>query len=111
MLGKAIYSSLLTAAMTAVLASRLWAAAPVHTTIQVHNMHCASCAKKIASKLYAVPGVIGVKTSVAANTAWVTPQRQRQPSPRALWEAVEKAGFKPARIDGPAGAFTAKPAL
>jgi copper chaperone CopZ len=75
----------------------------------VDDMHCAACAKKIAAKLYGVPGVIDVVTSVPDNTATITPQRLKQPSPRALWEAVEKAGFKPLKLEGPQGTFASKP--
>ena len=84
-------------------------AATPGTVILVDNMHCSSCARKIASKLYGVPGVVAVRTNVPANTATITPQQQRQPSPRALWEAVEKAGFKPLKLQGPHGIFTSKP--
>jgi copper chaperone CopZ len=77
--------------------------------IEVDDMHCANCARKIASKLYGVPGVVAVRTSVTANTATITPQQQRQPSPKALWEAVEKAGFKPVKLQGPQGVFVSKP--
>jgi Cu+-exporting ATPase len=90
-------------------AASLRAASPATTLIEVHNMHCAACARKIAGKLYAVPGVVAVRTDVAANTATITPQQQRQPSPKAMWEAVEKAGFKPIKLEGPAGTFSSKP--
>lgn len=86
----------------------LLAASP-GTVIEVENMHCSNCARKIASKLYGVPGVVVVRTSVTANTATVTPQQQRQPSPKAMWEAVERAGFKPVKLQGPQGSFTSKP--
>jgi copper chaperone CopZ len=78
-------------------------------TIYVRDMHCANCAKRIARKLYTVPGVVKVQTDVPSATAIVTPQRDRHPSPRALWEAVEKAEFKPVKLVTPAGTFTAKP--
>jgi copper chaperone CopZ len=84
-------------------------AASPSTVIEVDNMHCANCARKIASKLFGVPGVVEVKCNVAANTATVMPQQRRQPSPKALWEAVEKAGFKPVKLVGPQGSFTNKP--
>lgn len=79
------------------------------TVIQVSDMHCANCAGKIARKLYTVPGVVQVKTNLKAHSAYVTPQRGRQPSPKALWEAVEIAGFVPVRLEGPHGLFTSKP--
>jgi copper chaperone CopZ len=84
-------------------------AASPGTVIEVHNMHCNDCARKIASKLYGVPGVVAVRTNVKANVAIITPQQQRRPSPKALWEAVEKAGFKPVKLVGPEGEFTSKP--
>ena len=109
MIGKKIQFAALAVIFAATIAGRLSAVSPEVTTIQVSNMHCANCAKKIASKLYAVPGVVAVKTNVATDTAWVTPQQQRRPSPKAMWEAVEKAGFKPIKLEGPGGTFTAKP--
>jgi copper chaperone CopZ len=94
---------------TAAVSQQLLAAPPVTTVIEVHNMHCADCARRIARKLYAVPGVVGVRTNVAANTATISPQQRKQPSPKAMWEAVEKAGFKPLRLEGPYGTFVSKP--
>lgn len=83
-------------------------AAPPATVVRVSDMHCAACAKKIARKLYAVPGVVQVKTDVKKHIATVTPEKTRQPNPLALWEAVEAAGFVPVELNGPAGKFTAK---
>ncbi|MEK6236952.1 MAG: heavy-metal-associated domain-containing protein [Planctomycetales bacterium] len=83
--------------------------AATYTTISVHNMHCGACAKKIAAKLYLVSGVLEVRADVKKNHAYVVPQKRATPSPRAMWEAVEKAGFKPVNISGPAGRFTKKP--
>ena len=79
------------------------------TAIVVKNLHCAGCAKKVVSKLYTVPGVAGVKTSLKANTAWVTPARSQSPSPKAMWEAVEAAGQQVILLSGPAGKFTELP--
>jgi Cu+-exporting ATPase len=72
-------------------------------------MHCAGCAKKIANALATVPGVAAVQTDLPTETAIVAPHEQKAPSPRALWEAVEKAGFQPVKLQGPAGTFTSKP--
>ena len=79
------------------------------TTITVEEMHCAGCAKRIGNRLYTVPGVSAVHFDVASKTLWVTPQPAQMPSPRGLWEAVEKAADRPVRLQGPAGVFTAKP--
>jgi copper chaperone CopZ len=80
-----------------------------YTTIQVDDMHCMACAKKIAAKLYAVPGVVKVHADPKKDLAFVVPQKRRAPSPRAMWEAVEASGFKPIRMSGPGGDFTSKP--
>lgn len=80
-----------------------------YTTIYVHNMHCDDCAKQIARKLYALPGVVEVRADVAKNIAYVVPQKDKTLSNRAMWEAVESAGFAVAKLEGPQGAFTAKP--
>src|SRR5262245_6221694 len=86
------------------------AQAPVtYTTIHVHDMHCADCAKQIARKLYSLPGVVEVRADVPNNIAYVVPQKDKTISSRAMWEAVEAAGFKVARLDGPQGSFTTKP--
>ena len=72
-------------------------------------MHCASCAKQIAGKLYAVPGVVKVSTDVKKGVAVIVPQPTKNPSPKAIWEAVEAATFEPVRIASPLGTFTEKP--
>src|SRR5438093_3313113 len=87
------------------------AASPVpYTTIHVHNMHCGECAKKIARKLYAIPGVVEVRADVNNNIAYVVPQKDKTVSAKSMWEAVEAAGFAVAKLDGPQGTFVAKPA-
>jgi Cu+-exporting ATPase len=72
-------------------------------------MHCQGCANSIAAKLSDVPGVASVKSDVQAKVTVVTPRPQTVLSPRALWEAVEKAGKQPAKLEGPSGTFTDKP--
>jgi copper chaperone CopZ len=79
------------------------------TLIQVKSMHCAMCAKKITQKLQAVDGVRTVKADPKKDTALVAPAKSKTLSPRALWEAVEAAGFQPVKLAGPAGVYTAKP--
>lgn len=78
------------------------------TVIKVSDMHCAACAQKISRKLYAVPGVVQVKTNLKQHSAVVTPEKSKQPDPLAIWEAVEAAGFAPTEISGPAGKFASK---
>lgn len=91
------------------LGTALSAANPAPTTITVPEMHCVGCAKKMATKLYEVPGVAKVQADVPTTTLTVAPKAEQPPSPRALWEAVEKAGYKPGKLIGPSGTFTKKP--
>jgi Cu+-exporting ATPase len=87
------------------------AADPPTTTISVQGMHCAGCASKVGGKLKAVAGVSDADVDAAKAIAVVTAKPNAAPSPRALWEAVEKAGYKPTKLVGPAGTFVAKPKL
>jgi copper chaperone CopZ len=79
------------------------------TVITIEDLDCPTCAKKVEKAVAAVPGVASVKTDVAKMTATVTPQADKAPSARAMWEAVEKAGFQPTKLQGPGGTFTSKP--
>jgi len=90
-------------------ANLVLAADPPVTTISVQGMHCAGCASKVAGNLQAVAGVNKAHVDAAKAVAIVTTKPNAAPSPRALWEAVEKAGYKPTKLVGPAGTFTAKP--
>ena len=85
------------------------AADPIQTTISVTGMHCVACASKVAGNLKAIGGVQGAEVSAEKSVAVVTAKANAALSPRALWEAVEKAGYKPTKIVGPSGTFTSKP--
>jgi copper chaperone CopZ len=85
------------------------AAEPAATTITISDLDCPNCAKKVAAKLSEVEGVAKVETDVDTQTAKVTPKPKAVLSPKALWEAVEKAKKTPAKLEGPGGTFTAKP--
>ncbi len=82
---------------------------PPSTAIVVPKMHCEGCAKKMAAELYKVPGVGQVFVSVETTTMTVRAKDGQSPSPRGLWEAVERAGYQPSRLQGPGGVFTTKP--
>lgn len=79
------------------------------TTITIPEMECQGCAKKIADKLYAVPGVGTVQANVQSRILLVTPRPQTAISPRQIWEAIEAAGKNPTKLQGPNGTFTTKP--
>jgi Cu+-exporting ATPase len=82
---------------------------PAPTTITIPHMRCMFCANALASRLQVVEGVAKVQTDILATKLIVTPKTQTLPSPRALWEAIEKAGCRPSRLEGPSGTFTEKP--
>ncbi len=73
--------------------------------IVVEKMHCRACAQKIASKLYAVPGVKSVSVTVNRKTLHVTPTTGRQLSLWALWEAVQQAENRALEIRGSTGSL------
>ncbi|MCM2370730.1 heavy-metal-associated domain-containing protein [Aporhodopirellula aestuarii] len=79
------------------------------TTITLKVLTCESCAKKVAAKLSEVSGVGGVKTDVKSKTAIVVPKSSATLSPLQLWEAIEKAGKEPVKLEGPSGTYTSKP--
>ena len=79
------------------------------TVIAVEDMECPSCAKKIVAKLQAVAGVAKVVADTETSKLSITPKEKASPSPKAMWLAIEKAGYKPTRLEGPSGKFTALP--
>ena len=79
------------------------------TTISVPDMDCPNCAKGVATKVAAVPGVAKVETNVKERLVRVTPKDRVVVSPKALWLAVEAGGQDPARLEGPSGTFTKTP--
>jgi len=99
--------SLLSAALC--LATQLQAAESKTTTIEIKGMHCNVCAGKVTKSLQQVAGVAQAQADATKASAVVTPANDATPSPRLLWEAVEKAGYVPLKLTGPSGTFTAKP--
>lgn len=79
------------------------------TKLTVDDMSCAGCAKTVTKALAAVGGVEAVVIDLKAKTATVTPKAGKSPSPKELWEAVEKADYKPTKLEGPDGTFEKKP--
>jgi Cu+-exporting ATPase len=79
------------------------------TVITIEDLDCPSCAKAVEKAVAKVQGVQSVKTDVDKQTATVTPKDGGSPSPKAMWQAVEDAGFKPTKMEGPGGTFTSKP--
>jgi Cu+-exporting ATPase len=102
----------LTFALAACVTSQVWAApaaSTTQTTITLKVLTCESCAKKVAAKLSEVRGVGDVKMDVKSKTAVVVPKGDATLSPLQLWEAIEKAGKVPVKLEGPSGTFTSRP--
>lgn len=87
----------------------LWATETAATTITVSDLHCAGCAKKVGTKLTEIKGVAKVEYDVEHKILVVTPKADTVLSPKALWQAVKKAGKTPEKLEGPSGTFTSKP--
>jgi Cu+-exporting ATPase len=79
------------------------------TMITVEDLDCPSCAKKITAKLILVDGVEKASADIEKSCMIVTAKDKAKPSAKAMWAAVEKAGFKPTKLEGPAGKFTEAP--
>jgi|GEM_PF-1648244 len=77
------------------------------TVIYVGDLHCKHCAKKIASKLFAVKGVVKVRTDLKADVAIVSPQAKKKLDPLALWKAAQTSGFPAVKLVGPTGTYVA----
>lgn len=97
-------------AVMVMLSARTMAADPPATTITIPDLDCASCAKKVGGKVAEVPGVEKVEYSIENKKITVTPKPGAALSPKALWEAVEKGGKDPSKLEGPGGTFIKKPA-
>ena len=79
------------------------------TILYVDDLHCGHCAKKIASKLYTVQGVVKVRTDLKADIVIVTPQAKKKLDPLALWKAAKGSGFPAIKLEGPSGKYVADP--
>lgn len=79
------------------------------TLLYVDEMHCGHCAKKIAGKLYAVKGVVKVRTDIKAGLAIITPQKKKNLDPLAIWAAASKSGFPAMKLVGPTGTYVLNP--
>ena len=88
-------------------AAPLWAQPPSETpaklapgvvVVEVEDMHCATCAKKVARKLYAVKGVKRVSTSLEKDTVTVRVPTDRPVGVVRIWSAVAAGGVKPVEL-------------
>jgi copper chaperone CopZ len=79
------------------------------TVVTVEGDMCGGCVKKIKAALAEVKGIAEVTGDSKAKTVTIVPAQSVDLSPRAVWEAIEKAGKKPTMLAGPHGTFKSKP--
>jgi len=95
--------------MAGVMVTAIEAASPAKTTTITIKMENENCAKRITTSIREVPNVGETRADVEKRIVTVIPAGQRLPSPRALWEAVEKTNHAVVQLQGPQGKFTSKP--
>jgi hypothetical protein len=79
------------------------------TKIVIQEKLCCCCVQKIRSEVEKVPEAGSLNADMKDNAVLVTSKGPTEPSPGALWEAVEKAGKTPTKLICPAGVFDSKP--
>ena len=79
------------------------------TVVTIEGEMCGGCVKKIKAALSEVKGIAEVTGDSKTKRVTITPSPAVDLSPRALWEAIEKAGKKPVLLAGPHGTFKSKP--
>ncbi|MEM6799642.1 MAG: heavy metal-associated domain-containing protein [Planctomycetota bacterium] len=69
-------------------------------TIELHvaDLHCKTCARKLARSLYKTPGVQKVRTYVSKDLAIIVLQPKKEVQLARLWLAAEAAQQKPLAI-------------
>jgi len=81
-----------------------------HTiTFTVKGMCCANEAGPCVKELEKVKGVAKVKADTKKGTLTIEPKPKNEPSPKELWEAVEKAKVTPVKLAMAHETFTKKP--
>lgn len=106
--GSAVVASVL-AWMMAYAAIGSAAESPGSTFVSIQGMRCVSCANKVTKKLQAVQNVKSATVDSEKGSAVVVTADGKELSPKAVWEAVEGAGYQPTELKGPAGTFKTKP--
>ena len=79
------------------------------TVVTIQGEMCGGCVKKMQGTLAKVPGIVSVEGNAVEKTMTIVPASETKLSPKAIWEAIEKAGKKPAKLVGPDGEFVSKP--
>jgi copper chaperone CopZ len=73
------------------------------------NMCCAHESVPAIKELSRVPGIGRVTADHEKRTLLIAPRANTAPSPRAIWEAAERAKIEPIQLATPQGVFKSKP--
>lgn len=79
------------------------------TVVTIQGEMCGGCVKKMQGTLSKVSGIASVEGNATEKTMTIIPASGTKLSPKAIWEAIEQAGKKPAKLIGPDGEFVTKP--
>ncbi|QDT70702.1 Heavy-metal-associated domain protein [Planctomycetes bacterium MalM25] len=71
---------------------------PGRVEVTVADLHCATCAKKVARKLYSLKGVKRVNSSLKDDLVVVTMHARHQAPVVKIWSAVAAAEIPPVEI-------------
>jgi copper chaperone len=83
---------------------------PGATVVYVDGMTCAGCAASVTKALREIDGVADASADPKQGLVTVVPKTGASVSLKAVWEAVDHAGFTPIKIAGPNGVVTERPA-
>jgi len=81
------------------------------TKVKIDDLDCPTCAKALVKVVLKLPGVEKAEADVEKQILTITPKGDKKPSPKEIWEAIEKEGYTPVKLEGPDGKFEKKPTV
>ena len=83
--------------------------APPLTKVELKELHCLNCAKKIATEVHKVDGVAEMRVDLKQKLVFVVHKSGQTPSAKKLWEAIEEADHEPVKMETPTATHQKKP--
>ena len=83
--------------------------APPLTKVELKDLHCMHCAKKIATEVHKVDGVAEMRVDLKQKLVYVVHKSGQTPSAKKLWEAIEEADHEPVKMETPTATHQKKP--
>jgi len=112
---RSTFSRLLTISLLAIALGHAAISSAVEPQVQyaavlvTKNMCCAHESVPAIKELSRVPGIGRVTADHEKRTLLIAPRANTAPSPRAIWEAAERAKIEPIQLATPQGVFKSKP--